>query len=317
MRFMRAPIFLVTGLVIGISGALLYQQSVPPPAGSVEARNSELERELIRTKVALAAAEARAPRPGLTTGQKLKEGARSIFEDLKEGRTVDMNDVFRAAKPVLRDFSPLFERLHRRDLKKHNEYMLGDLTRKYHLNPAQQESLRAWQTAKTEEQIAAMRTLNENEHSTFEDMVKSDRKIRPDDGLDAFMENTLSGSDLANFKNDRLSQRVERVQEEAERRVSRLNSMVQLDEAQQDQVFSLMARSSPDFDPGMKFEGLGDDSTQLAAGQSRDEAILQVLRPEQRAQYEEQRQARRAAAQEEMNDFGLKVPDNWDMFGDN
>ncbi|MES2709030.1 MAG: hypothetical protein V4726_20710 [Verrucomicrobiota bacterium] len=314
---MRAPIFLIIGLVVGISGALLYQQSVPPPAGSVEAKNSELERELTQIKVALAAAEARAPRPGLTTEQKLRQGARGLFEDLKEGRTVDMNDVFRAAKPVLRDFSPFFERLHRRDFRIQNEYALGDLSRKYHLSTAQQDSLRAWQAAKTEERIAAMRRLNESENSTFEDMVRSERKIRPDDGLDAFMESTLTGTDLANFKNDRLQQRVERVQAEAEQRVSRLNGIVQLDDTQQDQVFSLMARSSPDFDPGMKFEGLGGDTTQLPVGQSRDEAIMQVLRPDQRVQYEQQRETRRAAAQKEMNDFGIRIPDNWDMLNDN
>lgn len=316
MSSFRAPLFIVAGLAIGITGTILYKESVPPPAGSVEARNAELERELTKTKVALAAAEARPPRPEPTTREKFAAGARTIMEDLKAGRTVDMNEVFRAAKPMLRDFSPLFERIQRRDMFKRNEFRLADLTRKYHLNPAQQEALRAWQKAKTEEQIAAIRAHNESETSTFEDMVKSGNRIRPDDGLDNFMGSTLTGEDLAKFKSDRLNEKVERVQEEADRRVSRLNSMVTLDEQQQDQVFSLMARSSPDFDPGMKFEGLGDDSSQLSPGQSRDEAILQILRPEQREQYDQQRRERQAAAQREFDDLGLKLPDNWDMLGD-
>lgn len=282
----------------------------------MEARNAELERELTQMKVALAAAEARAPRPEATTREKLAVGARKIMDDLKAGRTVDMNEVFRAAKPVMRDFSPLFERLQRRDMGKRNEFVLADLTRKYHLNPAQQEALRAWQKTKTDEQIAAIRHFNESEAATFADMVKSGNLIRPDEGLDAFMGNTLSGEDLTKFKTDRLNEKVERVQSEADRRVSRLNSMVQLDEAQQDQVFSIMARSSPDFDSSMKFEGLGDDSSQLAPGQSRDEAVLQVLRPGQRDQYEQQRQERQAAAQREFDDLGLKLPDNWDLLGD-
>ncbi|MDB6136616.1 MAG: hypothetical protein JWM59_4859 [Verrucomicrobiales bacterium] len=314
---MRAPLFLIIGAIIGAAGALLYQQSTPPVPGSPEARNSELERELIKTRVALAAAEARAPKPGLTTKEKLANGARTIVDDLKAGRTVDMNDVFRAAKPVISDFSPLFERIQRRDMRRHNEYILGDLTRKYHLNASQQESLRTWLNNKTEEQIAAMRQFHQRDDATLEDMMKSGRKFRSDDGLDGFMETVLTGDELGSFKTERLNQRVERVQTEAEQQVSRLNSMVQLDEKQQDQVFSLMARSSPDFDPGMKFEGLGDDTTQLAAGQSRDDAIMEVLRPDQRAQYEHERQVRRETAQKEMSDFGLKVPDNWDMFGDN
>jgi hypothetical protein len=75
-----------------------------------------------------------------------------------------------------------------------------------------------------------------------------------------------------------------------------------------------MARSSPDFDPGMQMEGLGDDRATLAQGQSRDEAILAVLRPEQRTIYEDHRASQRQQANEEMAEVGLKLPDDWDMF---
>ena len=109
---------------------------------------------------------------------------------------------------------------------------------------------------------------------------------------------------------------MEQVQAEAERRVSRLNSVVNLDDAQQDQVFALMARSSPNFDPSMQLEGLAGGQTTISPGQSRDEAIMKVLRPDQRHQYEEHRIARRAEATREMEEVGLKLPDNWDTFGD-
>lgn len=313
---MRAPLMLITGLAVGITGTVLFQTSFPPPAGSVEAENADLERELTKTRVELAAAEARAPGPGLSTKQKLADGARDIVEELKAGHPVDMNDVYRAAKPALRDFSPIFERLQRRDLLKRNEHTLDDLTRKYHLAPARQESLREWLKAKTEKDIAEFREFSLRDKTSLEDIVKTGHQKRPDDGLEVFMENTLSGRDREQFKTDRLNQKVARVQEEADRRVSRLNRIVVLDEGQQDQVFALMARSSPDFDPSMQLEGLGSGSTQLSPGQSRDEAILNVLRPEQQAQYEEARQERLAAAQNELDAVGLKFPENWDMFLD-
>ena len=75
-----------------------------------------------------------------------------------------------------------------------------------------------------------------------------------------------------------------------------------------------MARSSPEFDPSMQLEGLGGKTATLPPGQSRDEAVMHVLRPEQRRQYEEHRIARRAAAGKEMEEVGLKLPDSWDMF---
>ena len=130
------------------------------------------------------------------------------------------------------------------------------------------------------------------------------------------MESTLTGDDLARYKSDRLNQRVENVQNEAEHKVSRLHREVELDEAQQDQVFAIMARSSPDFDSSMQFEGLGDDTAKLAPGQSRNDAIMAVLRPDQRQQYEERRVARRQEAEQDLRESGLKLPANWDMFED-
>lgn len=314
---MRTPLFLLLGLAVGITGTLLVSQSLPPEEGSPAARIEELDRELARTRVALAAAEARNPKPGATTRQKLAQGANDIIQDIKDGKTVDMNDIYQAAKPALRDLSPIFDRLHRRDLRRHNKFVLADLTRKYHLTPAQQEALKSYQEIQAEQQMAAFRAFNLADSTTLEDMVRaSHKKPRPQDGLDAFMNSTLTGKDLERYRADRLTERVENVQAEADRRVSRLNSLVSLDEAQQDQVFSLMARSSPDFDPSMQFEGLSGDTAKLDAGQSREEAIMQVLRPEQRIEYETKRAERRAEAQKEFDDIGVKIPDNWDMLAD-
>ncbi len=89
-----------------------------------------------------------------------------------------------------------------------------------------------------------------------------------------------------------------------------------LDQEQQDRIFALMARSSPDFDPSMRLEGLGSDTSALTAGASREEAIMQVLRPEQKAKFEAGRQQQRAKAEQEMNEIGLKLPANWNFFDD-
>jgi len=149
---------------------------------------------------------------------------------------------------------------------------------------------------------------------SLEEMIKTTQPKRSTDGMDAFMASTLTGKDLADYQRDRLTQRAEQVQSEAERKVNRLHSAVELDSAQQDQVFSIMARSSPDFDPSMKFEGLGDDSAQLTPGQSRDDAIMAVLRPDQQQRYEDQRNQRRAEAAKELNEVGLTLPPDWNMF---
>jgi len=151
---MRAVLFLIIGLVAGAAGGLLFKDSFPPAPGTLEARVEDLERTLTRTQNLLAEAGARSPRPGPTTRQKLATGARDIMEDLKAGHPVDMNDLFLAAKPALQDLSPIFDRLRRKDLRKMHERVVEEMTRKYHLTPAQQDALRTWQQKKSEESPA-------------------------------------------------------------------------------------------------------------------------------------------------------------------
>ncbi|MFN0125655.1 MAG: hypothetical protein ACKV19_03085, partial [Verrucomicrobiales bacterium] len=66
------------------------------------------------------------------------------------------------------------------------------------------------------------------------------------------------------------------------------------------------ARSSADYDPAMQLEGLGSDVASPTEAASRDEAILAVLRPDQRAAYEADRQRRRDAAAKNLEAIGIK-----------
>jgi hypothetical protein len=104
------------------------------------------------------------------------------------------------------------------------------------------------------------------------------------------------------------------VQNEADWKVERLNGTVGLDEAQKDEVFSIMARSSRDFDPRMQIEGVPEDSG-VASREDRDASIMAVLRPEQQSSYEQWRAERRARAEQEMSEMGLKMPEGWDALG--
>jgi hypothetical protein len=56
--------------------------------------------------------------------------------------------------------------------------------------------------------------------------------------------------------------------------------------------------------------------TPLPPGESRDKAIRDLLRPEQRQTYEEKSLARRIEAEKDLREMGLRLPANWDMLGD-
>jgi hypothetical protein len=90
-----------------------------------------------------------------------------------------------------------------------------------------------------------------------------------------------------------------------------LDNIVQLDDSQRDQIFGIMARNSHDYDPAMKLEG-ADGEIATTSGRTHREAVLSVLRADQREKWEAEQNKRREEAARELSEMGLSLPPDWD-----
>lgn len=306
----RSALPLVIGLVVGALGAVFFLTSRPGIEGSVEARAQKLEAELRQAQTRIAALEETKPRSSRPPTQTVFDRGREIAQRLRDGRPVSSDDLYRAIQPLLRDFSPLFERMMDQQARREADTRIGELARTYDLTPAQQETLKEWFRRKAETDRKRWSAVVGRDDSSYLEMVKTLRSIRPDDGLDPVMEEMLAGPKLEAFKADRLEQRAQRVQQFADLQVQRINDIVHLDAAQTDQLFGIMAQSSPDYDPSIRLEGATGEIT--PSGLKPRDALLTILRPEQRAAYEAERQRRFESLSSDMSALGITLPDNWD-----
>jgi hypothetical protein len=94
--------------------------------------------------------------------------------------------------------------------------------------------------------------------------------------------------------------------------VQRINSIVRLDPAQTDRLFGIMAQSSPDYDSSIRLEGVAGEIA--PANLHPRDALKSVLRPDQLAEYEADRERRFQEASKEMNKLGVQLPSDWDEF---
>lgn len=306
------PMFpLAIGLALGGAGVSMFRQSLTGPNGSAEERASIMEVELRKANNRIAALEdtdARGHRKSLRT---TRDGLSEIRDRLQSGQEVTPEDVFRLTQPFMRDLAPLFERMRLREEKSMVEEMTGEFARKYDLDARQQKALRKWFDAKAEDNARDWTRLVTREGTRLEDLMKAAQDIRPDDGLDGFMPQILTGEKLAAFQTRRMEERAQRVQNEADSRTERLNSIVSLDDTQRDQVFGIMARNSRDYLPSMQLEG---GVSEIATGKAgnKQQAIMEVLRPEQRQVYQQEIQRSREEAAKDLNAIGLALPPDWD-----
>lgn len=331
----RSAIPLVIGLLVGGVGVALFMDSLPGKEGSPQERANDLELELKRAQHRIAALEAAAsaeqkPRTlveKLTGGSRggadspdelstLTDGARRIAEDIREGRPVNPDDIFQATKPLIRDLSPLFDRMRVKTMRSAMDSTAGELARKYKLTPQGEASLKQWFDKKAEEEAKRWSDMVGRPETRLDDLMRASMEVRPDEGLDGFMPGVLSADQLATFRADRMAERVKRVEQEADMKMQRLNGMVDLDEAQRDQVFGIMARGSREYDPAMVLEGVSGGELGPTPSGNKQAAMLAILRPDQRAAYEAERQRRRDEANKEMESIGLKLPPAWELLDD-
>jgi hypothetical protein len=301
---------LVIGLAVGGLGVGLFQHSRPGEEGSPEKKIQHLESELQQARTRIAALEETRPRSSRSPAQTAYDRGRAIAQRLREGLPVSSDDLFRAAQPLLRDMSPLLERIAGQKFKRQSDSLMGELARKYDLNPNQQDTLQKWFSEKSRAEQKKWNDLISSDNTTYLQLVKSMRNDRTDEGLDAVMEGLLQGPQLEAFKAERLEERAQRVQFYADIQVQRINEIVQLDPAQTDRLFGIMAQSSPDYDSSIRLEGVTGEIA--PANLHPRDALKSVLRPDQLAKYEDDRDRRLLEASREMNELGVQLPADWD-----
>ncbi len=309
---------LAIGLAVGGAGIAMFRESMPAAAGTAEERAQKLEVELKRAQnkiAALEAAEPPASRRMETIKRTLGDGARNILQDIRDGKPVTPEDIFRATKPLLRDLAPLFDRIRVKEQRNWVDSMSGALARKYNLTPENQVALRRWFDEKSREEAKRWSGMLGRDETRLEDVMKASRRVKTDEGLEDFMGTILSGDKLASFKKERFEERAARVQQETDMKVQRLDNLVKLNDAQREQAFAAMARGAKDYDPSMVFEGANGAVAGVPEGNPKD-AMLSILTPDQRAAYDAEMRRRHEAAEKDMNAVGLTLPLDWDMFSE-
>lgn len=313
-QILREGSKLVACVLLGAFGAGMYQRSVTPPEGTEAYKVFELEHQLLTTRQRLATLEDTNPdgtRKGFEDSMSL---LKKIGRDIKAGKNVNLDDIWKISKQQLSAFAPIMMLMQKKDETRRIDSRVGEMARKYHLTDAQQANLREFLKNESNTKQQQIQAVLEDPNSSMPEALRAMRKLERQDNMDSFMEGALQGEKLANYKTERLTQRGERVQQEADLKVERLNQRVPLTEDQKDKVWAIAARSSRHYDPAMQFSGMTPDQGNLPPGKSSYDAMMGVLEPNQLAQVEQQRIERRMKAEQEAAEMRLTLPANFDEF---
>jgi hypothetical protein len=300
---------LIVGLVVGITGGILYSKSLRPDPGSMQDRMEIAEEELGKARRNVRAMERHVQRQEAMRDGRLRKLAR----DIKDGKEVNLDDLFATMKPWMRQMSPVFERLRQINEVDWADARVSEWGRNYDLSDAEKEQLKDWFAGQSRTNAERLTEVVTNEETGFVDLIRATEYGWQDaEGVESLMEGFLEGEELESFRAERLADRVESVQNEADRSLQRLDEIVELDDAQHEELFGVLIRGSEDYRPDVKPEGFTGEATPLDR-EARDAMIQSVLKPEQVQRLNEVREERRVKAESQLRRAGMVLPKDWDL----
>ena len=215
----------------------------------------------------------------------------------------DANKLLKDAQPLLKSLTAAFEPRRREMAERMIDAQVKRLTALANLTPDQAAALKAH-----------LEQLDKENQDKWKGTIDGDMKMEDlanlrrggfgdaDKALDDWAAANLPPDQADAYKTGRLREKTERITRSANAQVESLGRRLGLDETQKDKLFNIMVQTDSSYDPSMKLEGVAE-TTAVAEGQSRDEAIAAILTPEQAQKYnsaEEDRRSRRARFMESL-----------------
>lgn len=297
----HASTFAILGAVIGFALALATfgmpgKASREVDALRVEAERNQdtiakLERESADAKARartleeqIASLEARLADAGLDPETEAP-GSESVAAEADTATPIEnFADLAREARPFLQRMAPFLDNMRKQGQQQWIAGEVAKWTEKLGLDETQAAALADRLTERADAFAAEDRARMEDESVPLTDLFAGARQWEERLlAMDDVMEETLEPDQFEQYRTDQLTQRAQTLTDRANRQLDGLTSDLSLDEGQQDQVFEILVKKSPSYDPEMQIEtfGPGLDENTLGADTSQEDAIRQVLRPDQ------------------------------------
>ena len=158
-------------------------------------------------------------------------------------------------------------------------------TTKLDLSEAQAASIKKRMVSMVQENTKQFQAALDDQTKTTQEIMESQGDFwrQNEANIEEMLQEELSEDQFAQFQTEQLIERTERVQRSADRELAAIDKKLELDESQEDQVFAILVRESPEFDESMAIEGVESTLPPAATADdvSKDDAIRSVLNPEQ------------------------------------
>ena len=152
-----------------------------------------------------------------------------------------------------------------------------------------------------EENFAKIKAMLDRQLTVF-DVFTVMKDMDPTKSMDDYVMTKLTDDQKKSWENRKLETKAQQLERTANWQLQRMDKL-NLDEAQKDQVFDILVKKNPNYDPTLAVAGLSAEST-VDASKSQEEAIAAILREDQLTEYKAMQERQNAEKKRWTDAFG-------------
>ncbi len=294
---MKAPQIVLIGLafLLGVGAMAAFNLSsnesvkkkeLEERLAAAQARVEELEKKASRPATASAIEDAdgnglRSAIPKTTGEEETEEPDKDATPEEQIAKLLNSKEARNLIKGFAGAMTSRADQWIGREINKYKE--------QFDLTDAQVASLNQKLTAMVKESTKDFQSQLDDESKSFQEIMESQGQFwqANEEKIDAMFKEELNEDQFAQYKEVQLTEKTKRVQRSADRELTRMDEDLELSPAQEDQVFAILVRESPEYDSAMTIEGVETGLPAEATGTdvTKDDAIRAVLTPEQAETY--------------------------------
>lgn len=267
---------LLTGITLGAAVVLLWHQAADERTRTALKQESDAKVAQLQNELASARSEA-------TTWQQRLAAAGVDDSPVKEN-VLDIQRILNDARPLMKTLALMFGERRKEMSDRMIRDMASKLAEQMGLTEEQTEAMIAHFTALDAANFEKMKAMFDR-NLTIMDVFTVMNDTNPQKAMDAYVQQTMTPEQKASWENRKLETKAQQLERTANWKLDRMSGALKLDEAQKDQVFSILVKSNPDYDPSLGVEGVTGTTPDAAdanvAPLKEEDAIANVLRPEQ------------------------------------
>ncbi|HEX2750659.1 MAG TPA: hypothetical protein VHM91_21825 [Verrucomicrobiales bacterium] len=271
----KTLIALTAGILIGGGGVFVWSQmrAQSADADQLEALNKR-DAELAKLKTELAG-----ERSAASTLRQRIEVAGLDDGPVKENE-LDITRLLNDARPLMKSLTLMFGEQRKLMTSRFIKGMADKLADEMGLTDEQKQEMIDHFMKVDEENFAKIKAMLDRKLTVL-DVFTVMKDMNPQKSMDDYMIAKLTPEQKEKWESQKLESKAQQIERTATRQLDRMTATLKLDEEQQDKVFNILVKKNPQYDPALSVQGVTTDGQTFDLAKSQDEAIAEVLHPEQ------------------------------------